>query len=68
MATMIEIRGGLAILATYVKPDDHCIDAQHDIIYAGPSGDDEVSAEDKAALEKLGWHWARDCDSWAHFT
>lgn len=68
MATMEAIRGGLEILAKYVKPDDHCVDAQHDIIYAGPGSDNEVSAEDKVALEKLGWHWDTDCDSWARFT
>lgn len=67
MATMQAIRGGLEILAKYVKPDDHCIDAQHDIIYASPDSADAVSAEDKAALEALGWFWDTDC-SWAHFT
>jgi len=43
----------LNIFAKY--PHREHLSAEHDIIYAGPSPD-EVTSEDKATLEELGWH------------
>lgn len=71
MATMKDVREGLAILAKYVEENSHCIDAKHDVLYAGPacSGEDApVSPDDRAALEKLGWHYDDEAESWARFT
>lgn len=46
------------------------IDAQHDVIYALCDDPDspKVSAEDRARLEELGFHWDDEVDSWAAFT
>jgi hypothetical protein len=66
MATMKQIQGGLAILTKY--GDGDCA-AEHDVFYAGPNiGVDRVTAEDKAQLEALGWHWSNEFDCWAKFT
>lgn len=60
---------GLQILAKY-NDEELSMDAQHDIIYAqfGFIEEDDVSDEDKQALDDLGgWHYS-DEDSWAFFT
>jgi len=79
MATITEVAEGLAILAKYVKPDSHCLGAEHDVLYAGPietgtyddgNGtvvDTLVSADDAARLLELGWHIDSETESWARF-
>jgi hypothetical protein len=55
---------GLQILAKY----SDSVDAQHDVIYAGPGDSSVISREDAAELERIGWHYESDVDSWAVFT
>jgi hypothetical protein len=68
MATIGEVIEGLQLLATCEKQGlkAYAVDAEHDIIYAGPDIS-EVSPEVSARLEKLGWHRS-DADRWAIFT
>lgn len=69
MASFNQIIAGFQILAKYVDGDDPCqVDAQHDVIYAGPSSIEQVSDEDRGALEKLGWHIDDSLDCFYHFT
>lgn len=56
---------GLQILRKYSKGWDTA--AAHDIFY-GPGEASQVSAEDAAALDALGWHIDKDNDSYAIFT
>jgi hypothetical protein len=59
-----EVIEGLQILAKY----SNCIDAQHDVIYAGPGISSMVTAEDADRLKQLLWHIDKEVDSWAKFT
>lgn len=55
MAQLKEIIEGMQILIKYCDPDSHDCAAEHDEIYFG--GEDlPITEEDKAQLEKLGWH------------
>lgn len=65
MADAKKIVEGLQIL---MKHGEVAVDAQHDILCAGPGIDGELTDEEKAKLVELGWHWDEECDSWAHFT
>ena len=59
-----EIIKALEIFSKYEH--DHTFAADHDEIYAGPSPDD-VSEEDKIALDKLCW-FPDECNSgWKRF-
>lgn len=58
---MDNIIKGLQILNKY----DFMLYAEHDIIYAGEKED--VSEEDVQALDKLGWFYSEEYESWAHF-
>lgn len=64
MARAKNTRDGLDILLKH-GPEGNC-DAQHDVLY-GP-GEQELPAEDVAALEALGWFWDDEVESWAVFT
>ena len=43
-------------------------EGQHDIIFAGPELSTELTDEEKAKMEELGWHFDEETDSWAKFT
>ena len=58
---MERILKGLQIIAKYEPKADFA--AEHDIIYCGDEGN--YSAEDKQALDELGWFVSED--SWAFF-
>lgn len=64
MASIRKIRMGLEILEKYTGADGE-VDAQHDIIYAGPESG-VVSEEDFAKLRELGWR--NNGEGWEHFT
>lgn len=65
-----QIYEGLKILAGSDKKESLLkidMDAQHDILYAGPQLS-ELSEDEFNRLEKeLGWHWDEENDCWAHF-
>lgn len=42
----------------------HC---EHDVLYIIGVTHDEVSVEDRARLEQLGFHWAENDESWQSF-
>lgn len=65
MASAQEVIDGLTIL---MKHGAISVEAQHDILYAGPGIDGELTDEEKAKLEQLGWHFDEETDSWARFT
>ena len=65
MADAKKIVDGLTILMKHGKVD---VDAQHDILCAGPGINGELPAEEKAKLEELGWHFDTEYDCWAVFT
>lgn len=52
MKKIERIRGGLELLEKYPNAG---ISAEHDMLYAGAGQIDNISREDRAALEKLGW-------------
>jgi hypothetical protein len=64
MATINEVLGGLQILAKY-NGEKHDICAAHDIIYAGAGV--EVTPEEAVELDKLGWFFEKEFESWARF-
>lgn len=57
--TLDQAEKAIAIFRKYEKPEGDRIDflysAEHDEVWGGPDST-TVSAEDKAALEELGWH------------
>ncbi len=68
MATLKDVIGGLQIVAKYCKNgmDEDSTAAEHDILYAGVSGDkDAMSPEDIAQLDQLGWNWNDEYRCWA---
>jgi hypothetical protein len=40
---------------------------EHDVLYVYGITKDEVSAEDQARLEELGFHWDAHDDNWQSF-
>ena len=65
MASAQEVIDGLTILMKHGKID---VEAQHDIIFAGPGIDGELTKEEQDQMLKLGWHFDEETDSWARFT
>jgi hypothetical protein len=79
MASIKDVRDGLAIILKYDRGFGDrgparaggTVQAEHDVIYAdlcvgGTLG--EVSPEDLAELERLGWRWDDQYDGWRKFT
>ena len=58
---------GVNILAKYVDGDEHCICAEHDVLYFGPNNKNVVSEEDLVILEDSGWRFDDDVDAWRCF-
>lgn len=57
-----------SIFAKYNPDGWGDVEAEHDVIFAGPHPD-LVSAEDKVRLEELGWHVGIESDEmFYHFT
>lgn len=55
-----------AIFGKY-QPDMAQIDAQHDVIFAGPDPA-WISQEDKDKLGQLGWHISSEVDCFCRYT
>jgi hypothetical protein len=71
MALINEVIEGLQILKKYAGENSSSIDAQHDVIYAGPSLDElegRLTEEDRKRLDELGWHEDTEGECWARFT
>jgi hypothetical protein len=66
MARTSDIIEGLQILQKYDEPTGHLGGAEHDIIW-GPQTQGDVSDEDKARLESLGWRYDESVEGWSHF-
>ena len=62
MENLIE---GLQILNKYKRSG---VDAQHDIIYAGPPNGSVIMKDDKKRLLEIGWGFDEENDSWYYFT
>ena len=65
---MLRILQGLEILAKYCENEKGDLTAEHDQIWAGPTGSfnpESVDEEDFIELKRLGWFI--DEDSWSHF-
>jgi len=62
---MEDIITGLSILLKY---GETAVGAEHDIIYAGHDCRKALSDEDKATMEKAGWFWNEESDSYSIFT
>jgi len=56
---------GLQIIRKY-ETDSYCIRAEHDQFWAS-SCDLQMSVEDTAKLEELGWFKDHDADGWSAF-
>ncbi len=61
--TIEKLIEGLQIIAKY-QPEGE-VSVGHDVFYAGDYNPDEMTDEDKATLEALGW--GEEYDSWYHF-
>lgn len=60
-----DIMIGLAIFKAHGQVS---VSAEHDIIYAGPNGlEVELTELEKELLDKAGWHYEDEVDSWARF-
>lgn len=66
MADAKKIIEGLSIMQKHGLSVE--VDAQHDVLYAGPGIDGELTDEEQKKLEELGWHWDEEFDCWAIFT
>lgn len=64
MGKASQIIAGLQILLKY---GDESVCAEHDEIFAGVDTN-EMSLDDVDAMEKAGWHWDSNSDSWVIFT
>jgi hypothetical protein len=49
------------------KNEEYPTHCEHDILLIAGVTEEEVIEEDKTELEKLGFHWNREYDSWASF-
>lgn len=69
MSDMKDLRDGLDILLKYKQPgvDGNC-DAQHDELFASGPPPDSIKPSDLKMLNKLGWRWDAEVESWALFT
>jgi hypothetical protein len=65
MSAYDKITRAFAVFAKY----DHTpgVAAEHDLIYAGPDPD-EMSPDDVATVEALGWHREGEYECWGLFT
>lgn len=56
----------LTIFLKYAQEDfpTHC---EHDILMVPSIDEDAISAEDKAALDRLGFFWSDEYECWASF-
>ena len=61
------IRDGLSIFAKIDGADKYCA-AEHDVLYAGETPPNQMQSTHRAALEKLGWMWDEDLETWYAFT
>lgn len=71
MASYADVIAGLEILAKHAANGrkTHGIDAQHEIIFAGPDvTEDKLPLEDVEALKVAGWRWDQSVHAWARFT
>jgi hypothetical protein len=57
---------GLMILTGYDSAGSG-VCAEHDQLWAGPDDADVVSADDRAALERLGWHVDSRACRWSFY-
>lgn len=57
---------GLNILHKYVG-DKGSVSAEHEQIYAGGDGQEEMTKEDQKAMETAGWFFDKEMDSWLYF-
>lgn len=68
MATISDICKGLQILQSYYDGERSSVSAEHDQIFAGCSDMLDISKEDLATLEDLGWSINEEFLCWSHFT
>ena len=54
---------GLSALLEYGSVE---VCAEHGVIYAGHGF--QLTESDRVRMEKLGWHWDEQVESWATFT
>lgn len=59
---------GLKILLEYEPTDDGEIAAEHDIIYAGSQSPLAMADTTEKLLNKLGWYWEDEMETWYYFT
>lgn len=63
---LLRVSEGLAILARHSGKFD--INADHDVIYAGPEKAEDVPREDADCLKALGWIVSSEYGCWMYFT
>ena len=66
MATMVSVVEALEILIETVGDED--VNAEDEIIYAGPSGVEGLNVRDRLRLEQLGWFVSAETGRWCTFT
>lgn len=64
--TFQQLIRGAEIFAKYVPPTEHLNGAEHDVIFFLPR-DVEITPEDCAELEALGYKMSREYDAWIHY-
>lgn len=70
MTSMDAIIEGFAILRSYDEASSREVNTDHDTLWAGSEdfGLDDYTAQDRARLEELGWHFDDNIDRWAIYT
>lgn len=63
MNNIEKVKRGLEIILSY--ENDGCLEAGHDVIYAGDSR--ELSEEHIGEMETLGWRWDSHNGCWGKF-
>lgn len=65
MSRIRDVFEGLIILEKY---KDSGVAAEHEVIFAGPPGAQDVTPEDSERLKQFGWFIDDENDSWARYT
>ena len=68
MATMRTVHDGLEILLKYSSEGvfaEQSVIAEHDVIYAGSTSPEEMTAEHRRLLALLGWRWDSELECWS---
>jgi hypothetical protein len=66
MATYSDVISGLSLFH-HLEGDKHGVCAEHDELYAGETPPEDLTEDQRHALEQWGWDWDEQIGSWRRF-